>query len=199
MNMRSIRLTLASLLTAGLVCAMGATAFAQDGVETLKVDPVHSNVLFRVHHFGAGYVFGEFLGESGTIKFDPDKPSASSFKIEMPVESIETHNKKRNDHLKSSSFFDAKQFPKITFESTSVKKRGEDTYEVTGKLTMHGTTKKVTSLVMQTGAGKDPQGNFRRGFYTTLNIKRSDFGIDYMTGGVSDNVKLIIAVETVRQ
>ncbi len=199
MNTRRIRVLIATLVSACLLVGLGATAFAQDGVETLKLDPVHSNMLFRVHHFGAGYVFGEFLDKKGTIKFDPKHPEKSSFDIEVAADSIETHNQKRNEHLKSSSFFDVKQFPTLNFKSKTVKRRTDDTLEVTGDLTIHGKTKPVTALVLLTGAGKDPQGNFRRGFYSTINIKRSDFGMSYLPGAVGDNVKLIIAVEAVRQ
>lgn len=199
MSYKRLRFLLATIVSLGLLVGLGSTAVAQDNAETLKVDPVHSNVMFRVKHFNTGYVFGQFVGETGTIKFDPENVENSSIELTMPVDSITTHHEKRDKHLKSPDFFDAKQFPKVTFKSKKVEKRTDDSFLVTGDLTMHGQTNEVTGIVQQVGSGKDPQGNFRRGFYTTLNIKRSDFGIEYMMGGVSDNVKLIIALEGVRQ
>jgi polyisoprenoid-binding protein YceI len=209
MSARSLRILVTGLLTAGLLIGLGSSAFAQENsakeetaeskTETLKIDPVHSNVLFRVQHADAGYVFGEFLGESGVIKFNPDNPEEISFELEVLADSIDTDNAQRDAHLKSADFFNAKQFPKLTFKSTSVEKRSDDTYEVTGDLTIHGQTQEVTALVQHTGSSTDQKGTLRRGFYTTLNIKRSDYGMDFMLGGgVDDNVKLIIAVEAVR-
>ena len=199
MKTHSFRFILASLVSVGLFLGLGATATAQEKTETYKIDPVHSNALFRVKHFGAGYVFGEFLGEKGEIKFNPENPEQTEVNLTIPVDSISTDNTKRDKHLKSPDFFDAKQFPNITFKSKNVEKRTDDSFKVTGDLTIHGKTKEVSTIVQMVGAGEDPQGNYRRGFYTTFNIDRSDFGIDYMSGGVSDNVKLIIAVEGVRQ
>jgi polyisoprenoid-binding protein YceI len=203
MTTRTLRFLFASLLSFGLVLGLTATATAQDsakkGAETLKVDPVHSNVLFRIKHFNTGYVFGEFLGEKGTIKFDPDNPEKMKVELTVPVESISTDNDKRDKHLKSPDFFSAKQFPNITFKSKEVEKKGKNKFEVTGDLTIHGQTEEVSTVVEQVGSGKDPQGNFRRGFYTEFDIDRTDFGMDFMSGALSDDVKLIIAVEAVRQ
>lgn len=189
-----------SKLLVGLIVAMGlvvgttTTAFAQ---EKMQVDPVHSNVLFRVKHMDVGYFFGHFTGESGTVTFDEDNPENSSIKLTVTTDSVETFNKKRNDHLKSPDFFNAKQFPEMSFESTSWEKMDDGLYKVTGDLTLHGQTKEVSTVVQMTGSGTDGQGNFRRGFLTTFNIKRSDFGIDFMPKVISDRVKLIITVQGV--
>ena len=206
---RSLRVLASALLSAGLLLGAGTSVFAQDkpaeatktaegGVETLQVDPVHSSLVFRVKHNNVSYVFGEIVDKKGTFKFDPKNPEKSSFSVEAAVESIQTHNEQRNDHLKSPDFFNAKQFPKLTFKSTSVKKRSGETFEVTGDLTIHGQTKKVTTLVQMTGTGQNQEGKKLRGFYSTMNIKRSDFGMDFMIdGGVSDEVKLFLAFETI--
>lgn len=203
------RVLVSSLLSAGLLIGFGSSAVAQDKapkeksaeqkVETLKLDPVHSNMIFRVKHMDSGLFFGEFFGDSGEIKYDPKNPENSTFSVEVMTDSVSTGNAKRDTHLKSADFFDVKQFPKMTFKSTSVKKRGENTLEVTGDLSIHGKTQKVTTIVQMTGSSTDPKGNFHRGFYTTLNINRSDFGMDFMLeGGVSDNVKLILSIEGIQ-
>jgi polyisoprenoid-binding protein YceI len=87
----------------------------------------------------------------------------------------------------------------VSFKSTSVEKINETNYEVAGDLTLLGKTRPITVKVHATGAGKDPWGNFRRGFQTHFSIKRSDFGMDFMIGGVSDEVNLTVSVEGIRQ
>lgn len=205
MSKRSLRVLASGLLSIGLLLGAGTSAFAQDEaaeaapageVETLQIDPVHSSLVFRVKHNEVAYVFGEIVDKKGTFKYDPENPEKSSFSVEADINSIDTHNEQRNDHLKSPDFFNAKQFPKLTFESTDVKKRSGDTLEVTGDLTIHGVTKKVTTLVQMTGAGEDQKGTKLRGFYGTMNIKRTDFGMDFMIGPVSDEVKLFLSFET---
>lgn len=195
--MKNLSKFLVGLIVAvGMIVGASSTAFAQ---EKLQIDPVHSNILFRVKHMDIGYFFGEFTGESGTITFDKDNPKNNKVKLTIKTDSVSTDNKKRDDHLKSPDFFNAKEFPEITFESKSWKKRDDTTYEVTGDLTIHGQTNEVTTTIQMTGEGTDGQGNFRRGFLTTFNIKRSDFGIDFMPKVVSERVKLIITAEGVQK
>lgn len=206
MNNSKLRLIASSLLSASLLFGLGTSAFAQDTaaapagepkVETLTVDPVHSNAMFRVKHNDAAYVFGDFLGESGTFTYDPNNPENSSFNVEILADSINTGNEQRDAHLKSADFFDAKQFPKLTFKSTAVKKRGVNTLEVTGDLTIHGVTNEITTIVQMTGTSTNDKGQQFRGFYTTFNINRTDFGMDYGVGTmISDNVKIILSMET---
>jgi polyisoprenoid-binding protein YceI len=197
MATRTLKLLLASLVSLGLLVGAASTAVAQDGVETLEVDPVHSNVLFRAKHFNVGYVYGEFLKKEGTIKYHPKDPSKTSIELTLATDSIDTNFEKRDKHLKSPDFFNAKQFPKITFKSTKVKEDG-DNLKVTGKLTINGKTKTVTADIEKVGAGEDPQGKFRRGFHTTFTIDRHDFGVDFMKGALGADVKVIVAVEGVR-
>lgn len=167
--------------------------------ETYKVDPVHSSFLFRVKHFNAGYFYGRFNEATGTVVIDEANPAKSSVEIQVKVESIDTNDVKRDQHLKSPDFFNAKQFPTITFKSKQVKPSGKDTYEVTGDLTLHGVTRTVTAKVTRTGGGKDPFGKFRIGFETVFTIKRSDFGMKFMLGPVSDEIRLIVSIEGIRQ
>jgi polyisoprenoid-binding protein YceI len=107
--------------------------------------------------------------------------------------------KKRDTHLKSPDFFNAGEYPLVSFKSKSVKKLSENTYAVSRDLALLGKTRPITVEVHATGAGKDPWGNFRRGFVTSFSIKRSDFGMDFMMGGVSDEVHLTVSVEGIRQ
>ena len=169
----------------------GATAMAAD---TYAIDPVHSSVLFRILHMKTSFLYGRFNEISGAIVLDDANPAASSVQAEVKVDSVDTRVAARDTHLKSQSFFSAKEFPTITFKSTSVKKTGEGVYEVTGDMTLHGVTKPVTTTVNLTGQGKGPKGPIA-GFETLFKIKRSDFGMNFMPDMVGDEVSLTVSVE----
>jgi polyisoprenoid-binding protein YceI len=96
--------------------------------------------------------------------------------------------------LKSPDFFNAKQFPSIIFKSTKVAKAGAK-YQVTGDLTLHGTTKPITFEIEQTGSGKGPTGAAVAGVEATLKIKRSDFGMNKMIPMIGDDVTVIVSLE----
>jgi len=118
-----------------------------------KVDPVHSFVVFRIGHANIGYVWGRFNDPAGSFTLDDADPAKSSFEIEIKVANVDTHQPKRDEHLQTPDFFNAKQYPTITFKSTSVKKgSAANTLDVTGDLTMHGVTKSVTIPVERTSS-----------------------------------------------
>jgi polyisoprenoid-binding protein YceI len=163
------------------------------------VDPVHSSVIFRVHHFGAGYFYGRFDDVSGKVVLDDQDPAKSSVDVEIKAESIDTNNAKRDGHLRSPDFFNAKQFPTISFKSERVRKSGEEGYEVEGKLTLHGETRPLAATFTRTGTGKGPDGKVRAGGETTFTVKRSDFGMKYMPEGIGDEVRLTVSLEAIAQ
>ncbi len=173
-------------------------SFQAVAAETYKVDPVHSMTVFRIKHL-VSYSYGRFNDLSGTFNIDTETPAKSSVELEVKIESVDTFNEKRDQHLKSPDFFNAKQFPVITFKSKAVKKINEDTYEVTGDLSLHGVTRPLTLKVQQTGAGKDPWGGYRIGFETTFTLKRSEFGITFMPDVVGDEVRMTVSIEGIRQ
>jgi len=167
--------------------------------ETYKLDPAHTSIVFRVKHLGVSYVFGRFNGPTGSFVFDESSPSKNAIEMQAETKNIDTAVEKRDTHLKSPDFFNAGEYPLVSFKSKSVKKSGETAYEVSGDLTLLGKTRPITVEVHATGAGKDPWGGFRRGFETSFSIKRSDFGMGFMMGGVSDEVNLTVSVEGIRQ
>ncbi len=166
---------------------------------TYQVDPVHSSVVFRVHHAGAAYFWGRFNEVSGTFTLDPADPTKCSFTGEIQAGSVDTNNEKRDAHLKSPDFLNAKQYPTITFQSTSVKKGSGNVLEVTGNLQLHGVTKEVTVPIELTGAGEFPPGTQRAGIEAVFEVKMSDFEIKSMPGALSDEVRIIVAFEGVKQ
>ncbi len=179
-----------------------ATAAAQmEAGEAFKVDAGHSAVIYRIKHLGVAYNYGRFNGIEGSFHFDPSEPEASEISVEIDTASVDSGIEKRDNHLRSPDFFNAKQFPTATFESTSVRKTGPSVYEVTGDFTLNGQTKPVTTTINLTGEGQDPWGGYRSGIETVFTIKRSDFGITYMVdnGGLADEVRLTVALEGVRK
>jgi len=166
--------------------------------DSYKIDPDHATVLFASQHFGAGYVWGRFDKVSGTFTLDAADPTKDSVQITIEVSSIDTNNAARDTHLKSADFFNAAQYTTITFKSTSVKKTGDKTLEITGDMTVHGVTRPITLKVDLTGTGKDPQGNTRSGLETQFTIKRSDYGMDKLPTVAGDEIRLIGAIEGVK-
>jgi polyisoprenoid-binding protein YceI len=196
MKTRMVSVTVTIITVIGLLVAFSPIASA---VETYEVDPEHSAITFRIKHLGIAYVYGRFNDMSGVLKIDDQIPANSSVQISAKTESVDTNVVKRDDHLRSPDFFDAKKFPTISFTSKSFKKVDEDTYEVAGALNLHGITRPLTISIEHTGSGKDPWGGYRTGYETTFTIKRSDFGITTMLNGVGDEVRITVSIEGIRK
>lgn len=168
-------------------------ASAADGAFT--IDSVHSAVIFQIKHLNVSTSWGRFNEPRGEFYFDDANPEHSSIQVSVDVAKIDTANTKRDEHLRSPDFFAAKEYPTISFASTSVKKAGEGKFEVTGNLNVKGKTKEVTVIMTKVGEGPGMGGTTVSGYDTTLTIKRTDFGIDYGTQIVGDEVTLHISLE----
>lgn len=177
--------------------APATPAAKSSAAEVFKVDGVHSAVLFRIQHMGAGMFWGRFNAVEGTITFDGANQLA--FDVSVDVGSIDTASSKRDDHLKSPDFFNAKEFPKMTFKSTSATKTTGNFYEVKGDLTMHGVTKPITAKVEWIGT--TDMGARRAGFEATFTVNRADFGMNYGIdkGALGRDVQVIVALEAMPQ
>ena len=186
----------------GALLAVAALAYvpAAFGAE-YKIDTAHSAALYKINHLGASYSYGQFSDIAGTFTFDPAKPEASKVEVTIQTESINTFNAMRDRHLKSPDFFNAKEFPTMTFKSTGWKKTGDGTYEVTGDLTINGKTKSITVPVQHVGDGKNQRGQELSGFHTAFTIDRTEFGMNYgvaETGGLGKSVDIIVSVEGIK-
>ncbi|MCI0571289.1 MAG: YceI family protein [Myxococcaceae bacterium] len=190
-----------SLLAAAVLClpslALGAS---------YEIDPVHSSANFNIKHLMVATVRGEFTKVSGTVTLDEKAPKKSVVEATIDAASIDTHEAKRDNHLKSPDFFDVAKFPTLTFKSTDVKKLGKGKYEVKGDLTMHGVTKPVVLAVDAPDTEvKDPGGNIRRGATATTKLDRKDFGLKWNqaleAGGVmvGDDVDVTLHLELVKK
>jgi polyisoprenoid-binding protein YceI len=167
--------------------------------EEYKVDPAHTSVSFKIKHLAVTNVHGRFNDVSGRLRYDPDSSGNSAIEIKVNAASVDTAVSKRDEHLRSSDFFDVKKFPYIEFKSTSVKKVDAENYEVSGNLTLHGVTRPLKVSVVKTGEGQDPWGGYRVGFETEFTIRRSDFGMKTMLVNVGNKVRISVSVEAVRK
>lgn len=171
---------------------------------TWNIDSSHSGAHFTVRHLMITNVRGEFTGLSGTVEFDPASPESAKVQASIDAATVNTREEKRDGHLKSADFFEVEKYPKLTFSSTSITKKG-DGFALTGDLTIRGTTKPVTFQVEgPTKEEKDPWGNTRIGASATTTIDRREFGLTWNSaiesGGVlvGHDVKLTIDVSLVR-
>lgn len=178
---------------------LGVFLFRAAATETYEVDPVHSSVIFRIKHLGIAYVYGRINDLSGILRIDDETPANSVVEIYAETKNVDTFNSERDNHLRSPDFFDSKRNPIVLFKSKAFTKLSKDVYEVTGDLVLHGVTRPLTVQVQRTGAGKDPWGGYRIGYETTFTIRRSDFGMNFMMGGVGDEVRIILSIEGIRK
>ena len=180
------------------VALISAFVVSANAADTFKLDSVHSFVLFSVQHLGIANTYGRFNDISGVVVFDKDNPSKSSVELSVKVESLDTNNSIRDRSLKSPDFFDAKQFPTMTFKSTKVEGSG-DTLKVSGDLIIHGVTKPMTVDFKKGGEGKGVFGEMRGGGETRFTIKRSDFGMNFQQGAVGDEVNITLSLEGIKK
>jgi polyisoprenoid-binding protein YceI len=166
--------------------------------DTYSIDPAHTYPNFTINHLGFSTLHGRFGKTSGTITMDQAK-GTGSVDIVIDTASIDTGFAKRDDHLRSPDFFNAAEFPEITFKSTKVAFSGKGA-TVTGDLTMKGVTKSVTLNVDSINCGVHPFNKKQVcGFNATGQVKRSDFGIKYALPAVGDEVNLTLEVEAVKK
>ncbi|MBV6511264.1 MAG: YceI family protein [Ignavibacteriales bacterium] len=143
-------------------------------------DKSHSNVKFTVTHLMISEVDGFFSGYEGKVvtKKDGDLEGAT-IEFSIDVNTINTDNTMRDNHLKSDDFFNAEKFPKIAFKSTKITKAGDKKFKVTGNLTMRDVTREVTLDVNYLGSVKDPYGNTKAGYKVSGAVDRFDYGLKW--------------------
>ncbi len=168
------------------------------------IDATHSGIDFTVRHMMFAKVRGSFNAFEAQVEADPQDLTTANIRVVIDASSVDTNNDDRDANLKSGDFFDTENHPKIVFQSTSIKKTGDDEYAVTGDVTLRGVTKSETFTVTYEGSGKDPWGNEKVGFSGSGAIKRSDYGLTWNaaleTGGVlvGDEIKLNLEVQAVQ-
>ena len=183
-------------LAFGLLFSALFTAAAWAQGSQWDIDKNHTTTAFTVRHMGISNVHGRFVKVEGSATIDDSDITKSSVNATMYVDSIDTGVQARDNDLKSPGYFDAAQFPTITFKSKSISKSG-DKLKVVGDLTIHGVTKEVTLDV----DGPTPpikQGqNQRRGLEATTSINRKDFGVGAKAAAamIGEDIKIQIDAE----
>jgi polyisoprenoid-binding protein YceI len=177
------------------------TTLPQTG--TWTIDTSHSSAEFVVRHLVVSKLKGRFTSFEGAIKIDAEDPLASSVTASIDLASVDTHDEKRDEHLRSADFFDVEKNPTLTFVSRKVTADGGDEYLVEGDLTIAGVTRTVVLDLEFNGVSADPWGGTRAGFSATTEINRRDFGLEWNvvmdTGAalVGEKVKIALEVEAV--
>jgi len=167
------------------------------------IDTAHTSAQFSVKHLMVSTVRGHFRKVTGTVLLDEADLTRSRVQVEIDAASLETGEPKRDGHLRSADFFDVEKFPKLSFRSTRIERKGSE-FSMTGELTMHGTTRPVTLTVDSVSSPmKDPYGRLVRGISAAGKLNRKDWGLGWNaaleTGGVlvGEEVKLQIDAELV--
>ncbi len=169
-----------------------------------SIDPAHSKVGFAVKHMGIATVRGEFTEFEGTLELGDDLGSAKAYGT-VKVQSVDTNEPQRDEHLRSADFFDAGQYPELRFDSTKIEALDEEEFRITGDLTIHGVTNEIVLHADVQGTDTDPWGNERIGLEVTGQLARGDYGMKFnqaLGSGnmlVGDKVKLAVDISAVKQ
>jgi len=166
---------------------------------TYTLDPAHTRIGFVARHAMVTKVRGAFNEFEGTAVFDAADPSATAVTVRIKADSIDTRNAQRDAHLRGNDFLAMDEYPEITFVSTEFRQTGEDTFDLTGDLTIRGVTRPVTVPFTFEGAVVDPWGNLRLGFDGAVTINRKDWGVNWNAaleaGGVLVSEKVALEFE----
>ncbi|MEE2645293.1 MAG: YceI family protein [Myxococcota bacterium] len=190
--LRSLKVLILSISLLGSTLGVAAA-------DEYTLDPIHSAVMFKVLHNGTAFTHGMFTKLSGALTLGAT-PAEHTIKVEVDASSVFTNQRKRDQHLRSPDFFNASEFPTLSFVSTRWEAKGEDRFHVTGQLTMRGVTKEVTIPVRKTGMGRNRKGKVLVGFEGSFSVKRSDYGISWgIPMPAADQVFLTISVEGVQR
>jgi len=169
------------------------------------LDPTHSELGFKIKHLMITNVSGSFKNFNATVETREEDFSTAQIKLTAEMASIFTNNEQRDNHLRTSDFFEVEKYPELKFKSTKVEKIDSDAFALYGELTLKGVTKPVKLNVEFNGVTKDPWGGERAGFLVTGKINRSNWGVNFNaaleTGGVmlSEEVKISSEIQLVKQ
>lgn len=188
-----------TLFATGLAMAMAmALPFGASAADyVIDTKGAHASVNFKVSHLGYSFIKGRFNKFDGEFSYDPANVAASKVTVNVDTRSLDSNHAERDKHIRSSDFIDASKFSTATFTSTSVADKGNGNLEVKGELSLHGVTKPITIDAEFIGAGQDPWGGQRAGFYGTTRLELADFNIAVM--GTSSYVDMELHVEGIQK
>jgi polyisoprenoid-binding protein YceI len=167
-----------------------------------NVDPSHSSVEFQVKHMGIATVKGFFSDFEGSLDVAEDGTIKAGGSVKAA--SVNTRAGQRDEHLRSADFFDAENHPQLRFESKAVEQLDEQSYRITGDLTIRGVTREVEFHALTQGVDQDPWGNTRIGLEVAGEVDREEFGLTWNqvleSGGVlvGRKVKILLDLSAVK-
>lgn len=170
-------------------------------MNTYSLDPLHSEITFKVKHMMITNVTGSFGKFDVTVTAEKSDFSDAKITFEAAVDSINTNNEQRDTHLKSDDFFAANKYPKITFASTEMKKQTDEDYQLSGIITIKDVSQPIVFDVEYGGTQTDPYGNIKSGFSLSGKLSRKQFGLNWNAvteaGSivVSDEIKLFADIQ----
>jgi polyisoprenoid-binding protein YceI len=171
---------------------------------TWQIDPSHSRIYFSARHMMVARVRGEFRRFEGAIDFNEERPTETTVDITIDVNSLDTGETGRDEHLRSADFFEVADYPVARFVSKRVEQRGADHGRLIGDLTIKDVTHELVIDVEYIGQNTDPWGNVKAGFSGTATINRKDWGLNWNValeaGGwlVSEKINLELELELVK-
>lgn len=160
--------------------------------KTYEIDPVHSEVIFRIGHLQISGVYGRFNDLTGSFELN-DAGDLVAASAQVGAKSIDTNVQDRDDDVREN-YIHAAEYPQITFKAEKIEKLGKDSYKLTGPLTMHGKTRTLEAVAKKMGQGF-AMGYERVGAETSFTVKRSDFNMSYGVPNVGDEVLLLLNIE----
>ncbi|PVX52441.1 polyisoprenoid-binding protein YceI [Balneicella halophila] len=196
--------TIKKMVLAVFITALSVVAVNAQDAPKWEVDKMHTSVDFSINHFFSS-VTGNFKEFDGAIYFDPNNLEGSKAEFSIAVNSVDTDNEKRDNHLASADFFNAEKYPKMTFVSTKFEKKGTNDYLVHGKLTIKDVTKNIALPMKVLGTMTNPmmEGHTLMGLSFDTTLDRTDYGVGTgswaATAVVGDEVKVHIPMEVNRK
>ena len=176
------------ILLLSLILALGFTSPSQATENYIfDIKGQHAFIQFKIKHMGFSWLIGNFNTFTGSFTYDKANPENNSVTAEIEVASIDSNHALRDKHLRSDGYFDVAQFPKATFSSTSYEEKGDGKGVLTGNFALRGITKEIVFDITQVGAGPDPWGGFRRGFYGTTTLHLSDYNMKKSLGPAAED------------
>lgn len=167
--------------------------------QSWNIDTAHSGIHFSVRHMVVAKVRGRFTDWQGSVQFDPERPEQSSISVSIQAASIDTGVSQRDDHLRSSDFFDVERFPTLEYRSQRIDRVSEERFRVYGELSLHGVTRPVTLDAELLGRGKDLAGNDRVAFSARASLDRTEFDLGWNqvleAGGVMVGTRIELELE----
>lgn len=187
------------IAAAALLTPEPPEAVAQRGMQDAEmrsyaIDPVHTSVVFKVGHLGASNFYGTFEEKSGTFEMDPATGELRAVDITIQTGSVDTDNSSRDDHIKSTDFFNTRQYPTIRFVSTNVTHNGGKSYTLSGDLTMYGNTGAIEADVEFIGTAEF-RGTNKVGFDASFIFDRTEWGLNAWDGLVGNDITIMVGVE----